>query len=267
MTRRHVTFPCEGAILAGTIDEAQGTTGLLIVSGGNELRSGAFSGMAELAARIAMAGYPVFRFDRRGVGDSEGHNGGFRLSGPDIAAAIRCFLAEAPCMGRIVAFGNCDGATALALTEATGLHGLVLANPWTIEGEADMAPPPAAIRARYAEKLRNPRELLRLLRGQVSLRKLARGIGQALRPPPRPSTLAEDLKARLAAFSGPVRILLAGRDRTAQVFAAAWDMADPRIARCSDASHAFAEPDAREWLYDQLLAALADEQAGEFDMG
>lgn len=267
MTRRHVTFTCEGAALAGTIDQAEGHTGLLIVSGGNELRSGAFSGMAELAARIAGAGYPVFRFDRRGVGDSEGGNGGFRESGPDIAAAIRCFLAEAPCMRRIVAFGNCDGATALALSAGAGIHGLVLANPWAIEDEADTAPPPAAIRARYAEKLRNPRELLRLLRGQVSLRKLARGIGQALRPPPRPSTLAEELKSGLDAFSGPVRILLAGRDRTAQVFEAAWDMADPRITRCPGATHAFAEPDAREWLYGQLLAALADEQTGEFNMG
>lgn len=267
MTRRHVTFPCEGAILAGTIDEAQGTTGLLIVSGGNELRSGAFSGMAELAARIAGAGYPVFRFDRRGVGDSEGGNGGFRESGPDIAAAIRCFLAEAPCMKQIIAFGNCDGATALALTDGTGLHGLVLANPWAIEDEADMAPPPAAIRARYAQKLRNPRELLRLLSGQVSLRKLMGGIGRAMRPPPRPSTLAEELKAGLAAFTGPLRILLAGRDRTAQVFEAAWDKADSRIIRCPGATHAFAEPGAREWLYNHLLAALSDEQAGELDMG
>ena len=41
MTRRHVLFPCEGSLLAGTIDEAPGSTGLLIVSGGNELRSGA----------------------------------------------------------------------------------------------------------------------------------------------------------------------------------------------------------------------------------
>ncbi len=56
----------------GTLDDAPGTTGLLIVSGGNEVRAGAFAGQARLAAEIAAAGHPVFRFDRRGVGDSTG---------------------------------------------------------------------------------------------------------------------------------------------------------------------------------------------------
>src|SRR3546814_5070051 len=67
-------------------------TGLLIVSGGNELRSGAHRGMAKLAARLSRDGFPVFRFDRRGVGDSEGENGGFLSSGPDIAEEVAAFL-------------------------------------------------------------------------------------------------------------------------------------------------------------------------------
>ena len=54
--------------------------GLLLVTGGNEVRSGAFSGQAQLAARIARKGFPVFRFDRRGVGDSDGENKGFRVT-------------------------------------------------------------------------------------------------------------------------------------------------------------------------------------------
>jgi len=134
----------------------------------------------------------------------------------------------------------------------------VLANPWTIEGD-DVTPPPAAVRARYADRLRNPKELVRLLTGKVSLAKLARGIGQAVRPAPPPSSLAQELKPGLARFAGPAMILLAGRDRTAQAFEAAWDRADPRIARLADASHAFVEPDAREWLLQQVLAALAHE--------
>src|SRR3546814_5025865 len=83
-------------------------TGLLIVSGGNELRSGAHRGMAKLAARLARDGFPVFRFDRRGVGDSEGENGGFLSSGPDIAEAVAAFLRASPGLRRIVALGNCD---------------------------------------------------------------------------------------------------------------------------------------------------------------
>ncbi len=77
------------------------------MSGGNETRAGAFSGQAELAARIAEAGFPVFRFDRRGVGDSEGDNLGFRHSAADIAAARTAFRQACPALTRIAAFGNC----------------------------------------------------------------------------------------------------------------------------------------------------------------
>ena len=72
MTRRHVVFPSGWARLVGTIDEAPGATGLLIVSGGNEVRAGAWNGQSLLAARVAAAGFPVFRFDRAGIGDSSG---------------------------------------------------------------------------------------------------------------------------------------------------------------------------------------------------
>src|SRR5690606_29966334 len=135
--RRHLSFDCEGAALAATLDEAPGTTGLLIVSGGNEIRSGAHRGMAMLAQRIAAAGHPVFRFDRRGVGDSEGENRGFEASGPDIAAAIAAFRGATPHVTRIAAFGNCDAASALLLHRPAGIDALLLANPWTYETGGD----------------------------------------------------------------------------------------------------------------------------------
>ncbi|HEX7712106.1 MAG TPA: hydrolase 1, exosortase A system-associated [Sphingomonadaceae bacterium] len=259
MARRHIAFRCEGTELVGTLDEAAGTAGLLIVSGGNETRAGAFSGQAQLAARIAAAGYPVFRFDRRGVGDSAGENRGFRESAADIAAALTAFRAECPAVARVAGFGNCDAASALMLSNDAGFDALVLANPWTIEDADDLTPPPAAVRARYADKLRNRKELMRLLTGKVSVSKLVRGIVHALRPAPPPSSLAQQLKAGLARFAGPTAILLAGRDRTAQMFEAAWDKADHRISRLPDASHAFVEPHAREWLAERVLSALAHE--------
>ena len=96
MTRLPLTFECEGSRLAATLDNAPGSVGLLVVSGGNEIRAGAFNGQARLAREIARAGFPVFRFDRRGIGDSEGENRGFRRSRRDIAAALLAFRAIAP---------------------------------------------------------------------------------------------------------------------------------------------------------------------------
>jgi exosortase A-associated hydrolase 1 len=255
MSRRHLTFACDGAKLAGTIDEAAGVTGLLIVSGGNETRAGAFSGQAELAARIAAAGFPVFRFDRRGVGDSEGENLGFRHSAPDIAAALAAFRKACPALRQVAGFGNCDAASALMLAGGGGFDALVLTNPWTIESD-DGVPPPEAVRERYAAKLRNPKELWRLLTGKVSLTKLAAGIRQAVRPAPAPSGLAEEIAAGLARFGGPATILLAGRDRTAQAFESAWNRGDPRLRRCPGASHGFAEAEARDWLFERITEAL-----------
>ncbi|MGX7895091.1 hydrolase 1, exosortase A system-associated [Tsuneonella sp. HG222] len=259
MTRRHITFNCAGAALVGSLDEAPGATGLLLVTGGNETRAGAFSGQAALAARIAAAGHPVFRFDRRGCGDSEGENRGFRNSAPDIAAALAAFRMASPQVSRIIGFGNCDAASALMLAGGAGLDGLVLSNPWTYDGEDDeaTAPPPAAIRSRYIEKLRNPREVWRLLTGGVDLRKLAKGLRSAAAQKPTATGLAGEMAEAIAPFGGPVRFLVAERDRTGQAFLASWDKTDGRIARCSGADHAYTDQASQDWLVSQILTALA----------
>ena len=142
------------------------------------------------------------------------------------------------------------------LASGAGCDGLVLSNPWTIEDDADDSPPPQAIRARYAEKLRNPREVARLLRGGVDMRKLAGGLAKAARPASSPGNLATRMRAGLERFDGPVTILLGSADRTAQAFQGAWPADDARVACCEGASHAFAEPHAKEWLEERLVEAL-----------
>lgn len=255
MSRRHLAFPCEGSTLIGTIDEAAGTTGLLLVSGGNELRSGAWAGQAQFAARIAAHGFPVFRFDRRGVGDSDGPNGEFRTAGPDIAAALAAFRTAAPGLTRIVALGNCDAASALMLNQGAGCDALILSNPWTIEGSDD-APPPEVLRDHYKRRLLSGEALKRLLTGQIPIGKLVRSLIAAVRPAPAPTSLAQDMARALASFGGPTTFLIAERDRTAVAFLAAWDKADKRIRRCSQASHSYVEPEARAWLEAQVLEVL-----------
>ena len=260
MSRLQFQFGCGSLKLGGTLDTAPGTTGLLIVSGGNEIRSGAFSGQSRLAARLAKFGFPVFRFDRRGIGDSEGENRGFRSTTKDIRAALEAFRAMAPQMDRVFAFGNCDAASALMLNKGEGFDGLILSNPWTIDGEdvSDDEPQhtPDAIRARYLEKLTNPREIGRLLRGGVDLGKLAKGLKSSFRTKPETSSLADEMREGLEKFEGQVSFLLATGDRTAQLFEAAWDKSDERINRCEGAGHAYVEPEHREWMEKQILLAL-----------
>lgn len=255
MSRRHVLFDCEGSRLAGTLDEAPGSTGLLVVTGGNEIRSGAWSGQAQFAARIAAAGHPVFRFDRRGVGDSEGANGLFRSSAPDIAAALAAFRREAPHVARVAGLGNCDAASALMLAGGAGLDALVLSNPWTIE-EPEAAPPPEALRAHYRQRLADPAAIKRLLSGKVSLGRLLRSLLGAAAPAAAPTGLSQEMAARIADFRGTVRFLVADRDRTAQAFLAAWNRKDPRIRHCADATHSYVESHARDWLVEQVLEVL-----------
>ena len=198
----------------------------------------------------------MFRFDRRGVGDSEGGNGEFRSSGPDIAAAITAFREAAPQVRRIVALGNCDAASALMLCQGAGCDALILSNPWTFEGEEEAAPPPAVLREHYRQRLVSPAALKRLLTGHVSPRQLIASLMAALRPPPAPSSLAREMAKGLTDFPGPVTILIAERDRTAQAFLAAWDPGDQRIRRCQRASHSYVEPAAFEWLKAQVLEML-----------
>lgn len=260
--RKLIEFICGGATLVGTLDEAAETTGLLIVSGGNEIRIGAHRGMAQLAERVARADYPVLRFDRRGIGDSEGENHGFESSAEDIAAAAQAFRETG--VERIIAYGNCDAATALAFFHAqAGIDGLILANPWAVEPE-DELPPAAAIRSHYAAKLRDPSEWLRAARGGVNVAKLAKGLAKISKSAPQAEiSLASRLAAALAEAKVPVTILLARGDNTAIAFAdtfkgPAFDAMRGKVKLevLESDSHSFASAADKEWLAEKVLSAL-----------
>jgi exosortase A-associated hydrolase 1 len=265
--RRILSFSCEGATLAATLDDAPGATGLLIVSGGNEIRIGAHRGMAKLAADIAAAGYPVFRFDRRGIGDSEGFNSEFEGSSADIYAALAAFRRECPGVQNFTAFGNCDAASALVL-HTIAVDRLILANPWVIEAQAGM-PPPAAIKARYMERLRDPKAWLGMMTGAINVRKLVSGVAAIIRPQ-TPSSLSGRFADQLEISSIPTTILLASRDGTAIAFADQWDKPlfagarsrhDVTIEKIDSASHSFASKEDYAALKTVILNQCAAKSA------
>ncbi|MBS0283511.1 MAG: hydrolase 1, exosortase A system-associated [Proteobacteria bacterium] len=254
--RRLIAFPCEGEPLIGSFDESAGTTGLLIVSGGNEIRAGAHRGMALLAAELAAEGVPVFRYDRRGVGDSGGVNRGFRAARADLLAACEAFRTEAPQVDRLVAFGNCDAATTLALHGRDGgIARVLLANPWVVE-PADDLPPPAAIRAHYAARLRDPATWRRALGGGVSPGKLIRGLARIARRPPPAEPLAAEALVAIAGWGADATVILAEGDATAIAYADAARRAGiaPPTVTIPTNSHGFA----READAAALAAAIRD---------
>ncbi|HXH17245.1 MAG TPA: hydrolase 1, exosortase A system-associated [Sphingomonas sp.] len=258
-----IAFPCKGETLAGTLDAADGTTGLLIVSGGNEIRSGAHRGMALLAQRLAASGTPVFRYDRRGVGDSTGDNAGFSSAQPDLTAAVAAFLAAAPHVTRIVGFGNCDAASALALFgRSAGIDRIILANPWVIEPVDDL-PPAAAIRARYVERLRDPATWRRAAKGQVSGTKLFRGLRRITAAKgEEQAPLATRVLTALEEWRDDLAIVLASGDATAIAFAAEYH-GGASVTRLDTASHSFAGTDNAAALHAVIAAEIATHHPDE----
>lgn len=256
--RRLITFTCLDDTLLGSLDEASGTTGLLIVSGGNEIRCGAHRGMALLAAEVASAGHPVFRFDRRGIGDSSGENGGYASSGPDIMAAVAAFRAAAPHVNRLIGFGNCDAATALLLYGYASFDRLILANPWVVS-ETDGLPPAAAIRSRYAQRLRDPASWVRLMTGQVDFGKLISGLSKVSQKQSRELSALERSVFGALADHRDVSIILASGDATAIAYADAAARAGYRgpTVTIDTASHSFARASDKIALRAAIIAALA----------
>ena len=77
--------------------------------GGPQYRVGSHRQFVLLARDLAADGFPVFRFDYRGMGDSEGEFRGFEHVEDDIAAAVEAFRSASPGLREIVLWGLCDG--------------------------------------------------------------------------------------------------------------------------------------------------------------
>jgi exosortase A-associated hydrolase 1 len=258
--RRLLTFACQSEQLAASLDAADSDIGLLLVTGGSQTRVGSHRMYERLAKYLSDNGYPCFRFDRRGVGDSSGEDPGFLGSGPDLTAAAAAFRKELPQLRQMIGFGLCDGASTLALFGAeAGVDAVIMVNPWLVEAGAD-APPPAAISAHYKRRLLSREGWRKLFKGEVSLLKLARGI-RRLSGRAQDSPLAADVASALARGRVPAEVVLAEGDATA--ISAAAELNKRRFAgrigaiqTLASDSHTFARPGDELALGKAVLAAL-----------
>jgi exosortase A-associated hydrolase 1 len=262
LMRNLLSFDCDGAALGASLDSAEGETGLLLVTGGTQTRIGSHRMYERLAAALAREGWPCFRFDRRGVGDSEGEDPDFRESGPDLAAAAAAFRREQPRLKRLLGFGLCDGASTLALHgRAAGLDGYILVNPWFVEAEAG-EPPAAAIKSRYKEQLLSLDGWKRLLSGSISYRKVLKGLRKIVAS--GPSSLSGEIAVALGKARVPAQLVLASGDATAIAAQAEWSspsfkalrQSNPAPLRIDSDSHTFSRPGDEAALLEAVRTAL-----------
>ena len=256
------SFACEDDRLIGILHPAPEPADVLvvIVVGGPQYRVGAHRQFVDLARRLAALGWPVFRFDYRGMGDATGDLGGFETVDADIRAAIDTGLARSGAR-RVVLWGLCDGASAIAFYAGSDsrVAGIVLANPW-VRTETGAAQ--ARLKSYYSRRLVSPGFLAKLVRGRVDLPSALAGVvaslGAAVRRKIGLSHTADDLPTRiadgLARFAGNVLILLSDRDLTADEFRQvaaenAWrarasgnDRSVHQTVTLSGADHTFSQP-------------------------
>ncbi len=262
LMRRLLSFDCDGCSLGASLDSTAGETGVLLVTGGTQTRIGSHRMYERLATSLAQAGWPCFRYDRRGVGDSEGEDPDFKESGPDLAAAAAAFRREQPQLKRLIGFGLCDGASTLALHGGpAGLDGYILANPWFVEAEAG-EPAAAAIKSRYKEQLLSLEGWRRLLSGSISYRKVLKGLAKIVSS--KPSSLAGEVAAALGKARVPAQLILASRDGTAIAAEAEWTsppfkavrQSNPAPIRIESDSHTFSRPGDEAALLEAVTEAL-----------
>lgn len=277
MSERAVRFVCQGEQLVGIVSQPESATaslGLLIVVGGPQYRVGSHRQFVLLARRLAEAGYPVMRFDLRGMGDSSGEPRDFSETGEDIAAALSAFQAVCPALSRVAVWGLCDAASAALLywqaERDPRLAGLALLNPW-VRSEQSLAR--THVRHYYRERLFQREFWQKLLSGRLQVgRSVAEALGKLrlMRGSAKSGSFQERMAHALREFPGAMLLILSGGDLTAKEFAdwaaerfgPGWEKM-PRLA-ChwlEAADHTFSRSEWRNWV--ELLTLAWLEQLGK----
>ena len=225
-----ITIACSGELLVGVLAAPEPGTaselGVLIVVGGPQVRVGSHRQFTLLARFLAEAGYPVLRFDVRGMGDSSGAPRTFDTLDDDIDAAMLALQQHRPSVQRVVLWGLCDGASAALLyadsTADIRVAGLCLLNPWV---RSDVSMARTHVKHYYAHRLMQVEFWRKFLGGGVARRALSEFFLNLKLARHRPNAEGANQLAfqrrmarGLSAFGGPVLLLLSGNDYTAREF-------------------------------------------------
>jgi len=290
VSEKALVFHCGGEQLVGVLHAPQATVSrravVMVVGGGPQYRCGGHRQLLLWARQLAAEGHPVLRFDYRGMGDSTGTFGGYATIDEDLRAAIDTLCRELPETREVVLWGECD-ATCAILTYAyrdARVKGMALQNVF-VRTEAGQAS--AILRSYYWQRLMQPSFWRKVVRFEFNpLRSVAEVLGYVRKARaghktaltagtsatrlqdalPTDMPLPERLLAGLRRFTGPVQMVLSGRDMVAQEFvllvkaSPAWQaaLAEKPTTRHDMplGDHTFSSAAQRDEVYMQTLAWL-----------
>jgi len=207
-----------------------GSVGVLFLVGGRQYRTGAQRQFVRLGRCLAAAGYPAFRFDVRGMGDSAAEPMFFLDTAEDISAAITEFKKLVPQLKQILLWGLCDGASAAIVYASIhpGVDGVMMVNPWitTKSGAAG-----ATLKHYYQKRLVSAGFWRQVLNGNVnladSLRSLAALVRQRFGATENVAKHEVDLPAMvfdaMEKYYGRVNVIISEYDLTAKEFKDVYD--------------------------------------------
>ncbi len=287
MSEVAITFDCRNDTLVGILHKPNRPARrgvLMVVGGGPQYRAGGHRQLTLWSRRLCHEGFPVFRFDYRGMGDAHGDFRGFEDVDDDIQAAVDRFSAEMPGVEEVVLWGECDAASAILFYAHRDVRvkAAVLLNPWvrTESGEAQ-----AILRYYYLHRiiqasfwkkvfglqfnpfraLSSALKLVRQSRAQKSAPagKAALAISA---PISRDLPLPQRLLLGMTRLAGPVMLVLSGRDLIAREFdvlvggSDAWkqQFRDKPVTRHDfpDSDHTFSSEAQRNDVVERALAWL-----------
>jgi uncharacterized protein len=261
---QYLSWTCEEYQIIGILQKSSAATGtgIVIIPGGTQTRTGAHRLFVSMAQELALAGYPTLRFDPRGRGDSSGSYPGFEHLAPDIAAAIQALRQAQPTLKHIVLVGHCDGATAAAFAASTEplADSLILLNPWARTEET----------RQYVNAQENKKSLTdsskwkRLLTGKVNVLQAivsrlsgARSSGQLILPA---TGLLADWAIAWERLTTPTLVITGSRDTSGHEFLSLLDILPPRssvaTAMVNNGDHSFSDPTQINELISLIISYL-----------
>jgi len=240
MSEHAISFNSQNIPLIGILHKPEHNTHkrgiVFIVGGGPQYRAGGHRQLTLWSRRLCSEGYPVFRFDYQGMGDSYGEFKGFTDLDNNIRTAINCFTEEIPELDEIVLWGECDASSAILYYayQDHRVKGIVLLNPW-VRTEAGQAK--TLLRFYYFHRILqldfwkkiikgkfNPLSSIKSITTLLSKSRSTQTINtQSLsdnlnKPISRSLPLTEALLLGLKQFNGPIMLILSGKDLIAQEF-------------------------------------------------